>query len=359
MKADTFTFQFQEMENKGSAKRVTRVTDLAAPSNHLYFTQRSFTPDGKKIIFLSERDGGFNLFSLDIETGSVLQITEGRNLGYFPFISWDGGRIIFGEGPNLWMVDLQSLEETKLLDVGEMIGRTVTKVAGTYQSHDGSRVVCFYESPGAAAPGGGPSGAVGQKSSYGLVVYEMDNGESRVIVEGEQPVRHCQMCPLDSGLVLYAHEGNWETIQTRMWLVRTDGSDNHPVRKQVAGERVGHEFWANTSKTVYFTIYRGEDSEIRTIDLETQKEELVIAIDNCHAAIDPADRFLIADNNRGSADELFLIDLATKQTQVLCYPRMSWKTGRFHPHPTFSPKSDRVIFTSDFEGTAAVYVAEL
>ena len=68
MKADTFTFQFQEMENKGSARRVTRVTDLTTPSNHLYFTQRSFTPDSKKVVFLSERDGGFNLFSLDIET---------------------------------------------------------------------------------------------------------------------------------------------------------------------------------------------------------------------------------------------------------------------------------------------------
>ncbi len=349
MKGDTFTFQFQEMENKGSARRVTRVTELTAPSNHLYFTQRSFTPDGKKVIFLSERNGGFNLFSLDIETGSALQITERRNLGYFPFIGWDGRRIIFGEGSNLWMTDMQSLEETKLLDVGEMIGRAVTRVGGTYQSYDGSRVVCFYESPGAG----------GQKSSYGLVIYELDNGKSRVVVEGEQPVRHCQFCPLDSSLVLYAHEGKWETIQTRMWLVRTDGSDNHPVRKQIEGERVGHEFWANTSKTVYFTIYRGEESEIRTINLETQQEELVIAIDNCHVSIDPADRFIVADNNRGNADELFLIDLATKETRLLCYPRMSWKNGRFHPHPTFSPNSDRVIFTSDFEGTPAVYVAEL
>jgi oligogalacturonide lyase len=349
MKGDTFAIQFQEIEDKGTAKKVTRITDLAAPSNHLYFTQRSFTPDGKTVVFLSEREGGFNLYGLDMASGKAVQITEGRNLGYFPFVGWGGNQVFFGDGSNLWLVDLKTLDEKKLLDVGEMIGRKVTRVGGTYQSYDGSRVVCFYESPGAD----------GARSSYGLVIHELDNGESRVIVEGEQPVRHCQFCPQDSRQVLYAHEGKWETIQTRMWLVRTDGSDNHPVRKQVEGEQVGHEFWANKSKIIYFTIYRGETSEIRKMDLGTQKEELVLAIDNCHAAIDPSDRYIIADNNRGNANELFLIDLTTRQSRILCYPRMSWKSGRFHPHPTFSPSSDRVIYTSDFEGTPAVYIAEL
>jgi oligogalacturonide lyase len=349
MKDSRFSFTFQNIEDKGSAKRVTRLTDLTSPSHHLYFTQRSFTPDGKKVVFLSQRDGGFNLYGLDAETGEVLQITEGRNLGYFPFIGWDGSSVFFGEGSGLWVVDLRSLAETRLLDVGEKIGRKVTRVGGTYQSYDQSKVVCFYESPAAE----------GNKGNYGLIVFGLDNGESKVIVQGEQPVRHCQFCPLDSELILYAHEGSWETIQTRMWLVRTDGSDNHPVRKQVEGERVGHEFWANKSKTVYFTIYRGDESEIRKVDLESKTEELVISIENCHAMIDPQDRYLVADNNRGCADQLFLIDLATKEDRVLCYPRMSWKEGRFHPHPTFSPGSDRVIYTSDFEGTPAVYLAKL
>ena len=131
------------------------------------------------------------------------------------------------------------------------------------------------------------------------------------------------------------------------------------ITKTTKGEQVGHEFWSNTRKTVYFTIYKENKSEIRKINIDSGEENVIKQIYNCHSSIDPKDRFIIADNDHGNADELFLIDLISRDSYVLCKPKMSWTEPKFHPHPTFSPDSKKVIYTSDFEGKAAVYLATL
>jgi len=327
----------------GISPEVVRVTDLRWPAHHVYFTQRSFTPDDKSLIVLARKGDGFDLHRIDLDNGEMIRLTEGRSLDYFPFPAWDGESVVFGHGSSLWRVGLRDQREQELANVSDLVERAVTKVGGAYQSYDGARIVCFYEA----------------KPEFGLVVYEAATAKARAILKGSQPVRHCQFCPLDPHLLVYAHEGNWETIPDRMWLIRSDGSDNRKVRDTPKGERVGHEFWANKSRTVYFTVYRGEASEIRVKNLDTGVESLVVALDNCHAAIDPTDRYLVADNNRGKADEMFLVELATRKVEILCYPRFSWKESRFHPHPTFSSRGDRVVFTSDVEGNAAVYLARL
>lgn len=344
MKGEITKVKFERVRDAGGiSPEVLRVSDLRWPTHHVYFTQRSFTPDDKSLILLSQRGPGFDLHKLDLASGEMVRLTEGRSLDYFPFPSWDGKSVLFGNNESLWRVGIADQREEELVNVKNLTGQNVTKVGGAYQSYDGARVVCFYEA----------------KPEYGLVVYEMATRKAAVIIKGSQPLRHCQFCPLDPRLLVYAHEGKWETIQDRMWLIRSDGSENRKVRETPKGERVGHEFWANKSRTVYFTVYRGEASEIRVKNLDTGVESLLVALDNCHSAIHPADRWLVADNNRGKADDMFLIDLKTRKVETLCYPRFSWKESRFHPHPTFSTKGDRVVYTSDFEGTAAVYVARL
>ena len=344
MKGESTKAPFAPIRDAGGiSPEVVRVSDLRWPTHHVYFTQRSFTPDDRTLIVLAKKGEGFDLHKVDIASREMVRLTEGRSLDYFPFPAWDGKSVIFGNGPSLWRVALADMQEEELVNVSDLAGRTVTKVGGAYQSCDGARIVCFYEA----------------KPEFGLVVYEAATRKARVIIKGSQPLRHCQFSPLDPRLLVYAHEGKWETIPDRMWLIRADGSDNRKVRETPKGERVGHEFWANRSRTVYFTVYRGEESEIRLKNLDSGVESLLVTLDNCHSAIHPQDRYLVADNNRGKADDLNLIDLATRKVETLCYPRFSWKESRFHPHATFSTRGDRVVFTSDFEGTAAVYIARL
>lgn len=62
--------------------QVTRLTGWRANSNHLYFTNNCFYENGKKIVFESDRENAHNLFSMDLETGIIDQLTDFPVLPY-------------------------------------------------------------------------------------------------------------------------------------------------------------------------------------------------------------------------------------------------------------------------------------
>jgi oligogalacturonide lyase len=56
--------------------KVTRLTSYRANSNHLYFTNNCFYDGGRRMIFASERGNAHNLFSMELESGEIEQITD-------------------------------------------------------------------------------------------------------------------------------------------------------------------------------------------------------------------------------------------------------------------------------------------
>jgi TolB protein len=75
----------------GSAKNLTR-----DPGSHNRYP--SWTPDGTRIAFTSDRDGTYNLYVMDADGGNTRQLTYEKppHVVYFPNWSGDGKRIVFG-----------------------------------------------------------------------------------------------------------------------------------------------------------------------------------------------------------------------------------------------------------------------
>ena len=79
-------------------------------SGMAYDAQPRFSPDGKSIAFTSDRNGGDNLWTLDLATKKPKQITQGRTNSYrSPEWTPDGKYIVVSRGggaqglPKLWM----------------------------------------------------------------------------------------------------------------------------------------------------------------------------------------------------------------------------------------------------------------
>ena len=347
MKGESFPFTPQVHPDTGVSPRVLRVTDEKYTCNHLYFTSRAFTPDDKKLVFESDQDGGHNLFVLDFEKNEYMQLTEGKDLDYFPYVDRGGEKVFFGYKNHFYSVDLNTCEEKIIFDAVDLVGHDVFKVGGAYQSWDGKKVVTFFE----ADP------------DYGLIVTDLESGESKIILRGDQPVRHCQFCPHDNNLIVYAHEGNWEKIQARMWLVNADGTNNRRVRDHDDGleEAVGHESWANTEKKLFYKIRRKSDGKtfIASFDIDANKETVLTECPHNHGIATADDRYFVADWNGGP---MHIVDLKTLEIQTLCNPNMTWIKGksRFHPHPTSSNKGDRIVYSTDAYGeNPGVFVVEI
>ena len=61
-----------------TGRQVMQLTDSPAEDYHLYFYNPTVTPDGRYLIFFSERTGLSNLFRLQLDSGEIVQLTDTR-----------------------------------------------------------------------------------------------------------------------------------------------------------------------------------------------------------------------------------------------------------------------------------------
>jgi len=66
--------------------------------------QPRYSPDGKKITFVSDRDGGWNVYTMSLDKKDTVQITRGKTNDYqSPEFTPDGKYIITARGTKLWI----------------------------------------------------------------------------------------------------------------------------------------------------------------------------------------------------------------------------------------------------------------
>lgn len=66
--------------------------------------QPRISPDGKKIVFVSDRTGGYNLFTISIDKKDTVQLTSGNTNTYeSPIWTHDGKYVIATRGSKMWM----------------------------------------------------------------------------------------------------------------------------------------------------------------------------------------------------------------------------------------------------------------
>ena len=85
MLGQTWKSEIREFKDEKTGRTIRQLTQNYN-NNHLYFTENSFFKDSNQIVFRSDRASGedkaphedpvYNLFSMDLETGEICQLTE-------------------------------------------------------------------------------------------------------------------------------------------------------------------------------------------------------------------------------------------------------------------------------------------
>ncbi|HEY4658659.1 MAG TPA: amidohydrolase, partial [Gemmatimonadaceae bacterium] len=66
--------------------------------------QPRFSPDGRKVVFVSDKDGGWNVWTLSLDKKDTVQVTRGKTNSYeSPEFTPDGKYVIVSRGTKLWM----------------------------------------------------------------------------------------------------------------------------------------------------------------------------------------------------------------------------------------------------------------
>src|SRR5690349_6225655 len=124
--------EWRESKDPLTGRRVRQLTNSTAEDYHLYFYNPSITPDGKYLIFISERTGISNLFRMDLRSGSIVQLTDAQPVRaeYWPFtepvkgvgsclpaLGNGGQEVFYFVGPALFAVEVESLKQRELLSL--------------------------------------------------------------------------------------------------------------------------------------------------------------------------------------------------------------------------------------------------
>ena len=93
--------------------------------------QPRFSPDGEKIVFVSDRTGGYNLWTISVDRKDTVQITTGNTTEYeSPVWTPDGKYIIASRGPRLWLFPATGGAGIQLIRDSASAGRAGAPVVG-------------------------------------------------------------------------------------------------------------------------------------------------------------------------------------------------------------------------------------
>jgi oligogalacturonide lyase len=356
-----------ELRDEETGTQIRQVTNHPSIHHHPFYYLPCFDDAQQRLIFVSHRTGRPEIFAEIQQTRELVQLTEHADLSEWSLHpSHDGRYVYFTAGTGAWRVNTETQGEEELFNFGSVAMRDKGMVGAamgtTTLSHDDA----FWAIP------------IKMGDIYYFYLIETATGKGTVITE-HPTMGHPEFCPSDNSLLRFGG-----TYDERIWVVNRDGSgkrliyrrkayQGHPVRK----EWIVHESWRPGSREI---VAANWPHGVIGVDIDTGSMRKVCSFNAWHPAINRRGDLMCADTtfpDRGL--QLFCPLDGLGEPRTLCLSRASnegahWNTQycpyddgpvqvyapqHTHPHPSFSPDGNQVVFTSDRTGYAQVYVATL
>lgn len=380
-KGNKITLDFESFLDSDTKVKVTRLTPKGVTCHRNYFYQKCFSKDGSKLLFAGDFDGERNYYLLDLDKQTAIQLTEGAGDNTFGgFISDDDKSFFYVKNElHLMKVDLETLQETIIYTVeaewkgyGTWVANSeCTKLVGIEIKKscwkpltDWKKFHDFYHT----------------EPTCRLIKVDIETGELEIVHQEDAWLGHPIYRPFDDSTIGFCHEGPHDLVDARMWLVNEDGSNVRKIKTHEIGESCTHEFWIpDGSAMAYVSYFKGQTERViyKANPQTLENEELMVMPpcshlmsnfdgslmvgDGCDAPVDVAD----GDSYDIENDPfLYVLNINKKSFSKLAKHNSSWKVldgdrQITHPHPSFTPDDTGVLFSSDFEGVPAVYIAEV
>jgi oligogalacturonide lyase len=357
--------KFTTYTDSYSGRLITKLTPDHYLSHHPYFQNKALTSDNRFLIYSNDSDGFRNLYKMNLDDGSSLQLTEEKRdiFGFSATLSKDDRHLFYSGNNDVRRICLDTLEDQIIYETPE----EWVAWGQTFSSDEQFLVISEIKRSDLVMAGSWdafePQWAL--KPQCRIVCANIQTGE-RFVVHSEKNcwISHSQIRPYDNSTVLFCHEGPSEKIDARLWLVNIDGTNHRCARpKKSQDEWISHEYWlSDGSRFAYLFRNRREEpiSSIMLMDPETLTEEKIMDCQcYCHMISNADNGLIVGDSNQESTPYIYLAHLQEKREEILCCSNSSWKsygtTQDSHPHPLFSPDGKIIIFTSDMDGLPGVY----
>lgn len=372
-----------EWTDPDTGHKVVRLSRRDGANETPYFHQNPFTAQGDKMVFMGATAHGRSVFTVDLKTLDIREITPGRNIG-FEVVAPKRRELFYLSGNTVYATHLDTLETREVATVPERYGHgrglsvnsDETLLAGCYglgeEKFQGlPRKEMIWRTFEAKLPNA-------------LYTIEIAAGKTAEFYHANTWLGHVQFSPSDPTLIEFCHEGPGRLTE-RMRLIRADGTDLRKVYESGARKTlVTHEFWTPEGQGLWFDLQIprlflrnrmmaainyavGPHFYLARTDIttgQTTQYTLHRHQRSWHYNIAPDGRILCGDgegryskvSKRGRWITLYRPEGRKMRAERLCSMRSHSYT--IAPNTHFTPDGKWVVFTSDQSGTPQVYAVE-
>lgn len=370
MKGRVWQAEWKESADPITGVKLKQLTNYKGHSNHIYFTNSGWYDNGRKLVIASDRENETNLFSVDLTTGEIVQLTE-RKRGepeiepLSTSLNPKRPEAYFWRGRELVSLNLQTLDEQTIYEAPEGFWGSITNCTA-----DGKFVcTCINEDKSGRLVldyfyGAGGFDAYWQERPLSRILKIATDGSSAEVVWEERYwISHVNTSPTQPNFLTFCHEGPWHKVDQRIWGLDLETGKVWAIRpRRSPNERVGHEFWLTDGQTIG---YHGHDEQgnpfIGFVRYDNSNlQERTITGDSVH--FHSNDGKLIVGDGTSRLPYLLVwrwTDEGVEGPKILLRRRCSFHIQRLYAHARFSPDGKSILFTADPFGYGNVYLAEL
>ena len=359
--------EWRQFSDPVTGVSITQLTSYKAHSHHLYFTNPGWYAGGKKLLIGSDRGNRTNLFGVDLDDGTLTQLTDLPELTREPTLL-DTSKNPVREEAYLWAnrvllaVNLETGATRELYHAPAEFTTTMTNVTS-----DG-RYVCtgLYEYLSHRFRVNLDHGYVGFREYWEarplsrILRIAVDSGHADVVWEEPSWIGHINTSPTQPHLLTFCHEGPWNLVDCRIWGLDMDTGQVWKIRPTGPDEAVGHEYWFKDGVHIGFHGTRNGQTIYGSIRYDnTEHVEAPFPVKTSwHFSSNGLD--LVVGDSDAQAPYLLLWRFCHDRfdgPRILALHRGSFHVQVVHVHPCFTPDGRQVLYTADPDGYGQVYLA--
>jgi len=362
--------------DQDTGHKVVHLISREGDNRSFYFHNNPFLPAtgnlNEKMVFYGRVHRDMQLFSVDLKTGDVDQITKQRKVSgeivgeKTRTVYYQCGDSVFAAGVDDHQVRLICVFPDSILGHITTVNADETLLAGAINSPEEAAI--FKKYPG--------------KHDYFNRIYEakllrwlftidIQTGEMKKIYSENAWLNHVQFSPADPHLLMFCHEGPWHQVD-RIWTIEVTGGEPKLMHKRTMDREIaGHEFFSPDGKQIWFDLQmpRSETFFVAGTNVKTGEEtrysltrdewsvHYTISPDKLLFAGDGGDPGQVAKARHGMWIWLFHPEGDHFRSEKLV--NMKQHNYQLEPNVHFSPDGKWVIFRANFEEHSDVYAVEI
>jgi oligogalacturonide lyase len=360
-----------EWIDKDTQHKIIKLSRKEGSSSSFYFHNNPFV--GNKMVFFSTDKNGRQIYTVDLSTLNVEQVTQQPGLMLGEIVAPKSKAVFYQIKDSVWTTDLNS-KKSRLLFVfppdfkGSItsLNADETLLGGVWASDEEKEISKKYP-----AKGDYFNRIYDAKLPRTLFFIDIKKQKLHKLFTDSAWLNHVQFSPTDPNLLMFCHEGPWHKVN-RIWTIDINtGTILLMHKRTVDMEIAGHEWFGPDGKNIWFDLQmpRSVKFYVAGTDVKTLTEKryelsrdewsihFTISPDQKLFAGDGGDSGQVARAKNGRWIYLFHPDGDKFTSEKLV--NMQYHTYRLEPNVHFSPDGKWVIFRANFEGKEQIYAVEI